>query len=110
MIDAAKAMLYPTMVFKDPRDVVADNDFTRDQKVKILRRWEYGARQLEVAGEEAGMAVRRPEMFGRIVQALHVRGVERDTEHTPRQDSPAESPRPRGKVKPSSGSVLASSY
>ena len=35
------------------------------------------------AEEEAGMVVRRPEMFDRVVQALHTLGVERDTEHTP---------------------------
>ena len=83
MIDVKKAILDPTMVFKDPKDVVANVALTRDQKIEILRRWEYYDRQLEVAEEEAGMAVRRPEMFDRVVQALHTLGVERDTEHTP---------------------------
>jgi hypothetical protein len=83
MIDLKKAMLAPTMVFKDPKDVVANVELTRDQKIEILRRWEYDARQLEVAEEEAGMAVRRPEMFDRVLQALHTLGVERDIEHTP---------------------------
>ncbi|MFQ6019113.1 MAG: hypothetical protein ACE5KF_13085 [Kiloniellaceae bacterium] len=78
-----KAILDPTMVFKDPKDVVADVALTRDQKIDILRRWEYDARQLEVAEEEAGMAVRRPEMFDRVVQALHTLGAERDVEHSP---------------------------
>ena len=83
MIDLKKAMLAPTMVFKDPKDVVANVELTRDQKIEILRRWEYDARQLEVAEEEAGMAVRRPEMFDRVVQALHALDVKRDMEHTP---------------------------
>ena len=83
MIDVNKAMLDPTMVFKDPKDVVANDELTRDQKIEILRRWEYDARQLEVAEEEAGMAVRRPEMFDWVLQALHTLGVERDIEHTP---------------------------
>ncbi len=83
MIDVNKAMLDPTMVFEDPKDVVANVELTRDQKIEILRRWEYDARQLEVAEEEAGMAVRRPEMFDRVLQALHTLGVERDIEHTP---------------------------
>ncbi len=82
-IDVKKTMLDPMMVFKEPKEVVANHELTRDQKIEILRRWEYDARQLEVAEEEAGMAVRRPEMFDRIVQALHTLGVERDTEHTP---------------------------
>ena len=83
MIDLSKAMLDPTMVFEDPMDVVANDELTRDQKIEILRRWEYDARQLEIAEEEAGMAVRRPEMFDRVLQALHTLGVERDIEHTP---------------------------
>ncbi len=83
MIDVNKAMLDPTMVFEDPKDVVANVELTRDQKIEILRRWEYDARQLEVAEEEAGMAVRRPDMFDRVVEALHALDVERDIEHTP---------------------------
>ncbi len=83
MIDVNKAMLDPTMVFKDPKDVVANVELTRDQKIEILRRWEYDARQLEVAEEEAGMAVRQPDMFDRVVQALHALNVKRDIEHTP---------------------------
>ncbi len=83
MIDVNKAMLDPTMVFKDPKDVVANVELTRDQKIEILRSWEYDARQLEVAEEEAGMAVRQPDMFDRVVQALHMLDVDRDTEHTP---------------------------
>ena len=83
MIDVKMAMLAPTMVFEDPMDVVANDELTRDQKIEILRRWEYDARQLEVAEEEAGMAVRRPEMFDLVLQAMHTLGVERDIEHTP---------------------------
>ena len=83
MIDVTMAMLDPTMVFKEPKDVVASNELTRNQKIEILHRWKYDAQQLEVAEEEAGMAVRRPEMFDRVVQALHMLDLERDTEHTP---------------------------
>ena len=83
MIDVNKAMLDPTMVFTNPNDVVANVEHTHDQKIEILRRWEYDARELEVAEEEAGMAVRRPEMFDRVLQALHALGAERDIEHTP---------------------------
>ncbi|MCH7778770.1 MAG: hypothetical protein IH878_19880 [Gemmatimonadetes bacterium] len=82
-MDVKTAMLDPTTVFEDPMEVVANDELTRDQKIEILRRWEYDARQLEIAEEEAGMAVRRPEMFDRVLQALHTLGVERDIEHTP---------------------------
>ncbi len=83
MIDLKKAMLDPTMVFKDPKDVVANTELTRDQKIEILRRWEYDAHQLEVAEEEAGMDVLRPEMLDLVLQALHTLGVEHDTDHSP---------------------------
>ena len=83
MIDVKKAMLDPPSVFKDPQEVVASDELNRDQKIEILRRWEYDARQLEVAEEEAGMAVRRPDMFDLVVQALHTLNAERDMEHSP---------------------------
>ena len=83
MIDLKKAILDPARVFKEPQEVVACDELTRDQKIEILRRWEYDARQLEVAEEEAGMEVRQPEMFDLILQALRALDFDRDTEHTP---------------------------
>jgi len=83
MIDFEKAMLDPTSVFQEPNEVVTANELTRDQKIEILRRWEYDSHQLQVAEEEAGMGVRRPGILDRVIQALHELGVERDTEHTP---------------------------
>ena len=83
MMDVKKAMLDPTSVFKNPEDVVASDELNRNQKIEILRRWEYDARELEVAEEEAGMAVRRPEMFDLVVQALHRLDADRDPEPAP---------------------------
>ena len=76
-------MLDPTSVFKNPEEVVASDELNRDQKIEILRRWEYDARQLEVAEEEAGMTVRRPDMYDCVVQALHTLGAVRDPERSP---------------------------
>ena len=70
-------------MFKVPKEVVANDELIRDQKIEIIRRLEYDAHELEVAEEEAGLAARRPEMFDLVVQALHLLGAERDTEHTP---------------------------
>ena len=83
MTDRKKALLDPTMMYTNPIEVVADDDLTRDQKIEILRSWEYDARALEVAEEEAGMSVSRPEMFDLIINALRTVGAKRDTEHTP---------------------------
>jgi len=52
MIDIEKAILVPASVFKTPEEVLNSQELSRDQKIKILRSWEYDARQLEVAEEE----------------------------------------------------------
>ena len=83
MIDVKMAMLDPTMVFEDPTEVVSGAEISDERKIEILFRWEYDARHIEVAEEEAGMAVRRPDMFDRVVRALRALGAERDMEHTP---------------------------
>jgi len=83
MIDLRKALLDPTVVCENPIEVVDDASLTREQKIEILRSWEYDARALEVAEEEAGMFVSRPEMFDLVINALRTIGAKRDTEHTP---------------------------
>lgn len=52
MLDINKAMLDPTAVFGHPRDVLAHPELSRVQKIEILRRWAYDAKELEVAEEE----------------------------------------------------------
>ncbi len=52
MTDIEKAMLNPTTVFRTPDEVLLREDLSREQKIEILRRWAYDARQLEVAEEE----------------------------------------------------------
>ena len=42
----------PTLVFERPGDVLNDTTLTREQKIDILRRWEYDERELSVAEEE----------------------------------------------------------
>jgi hypothetical protein len=83
MIDVKKAMLDPTMVFKDPKDVVANVELTRDQKIEILRRWEYDARALEVAEEENMASAQPSDVLDRVLSALHALGASPDLEHRP---------------------------
>ncbi|MDX1486927.1 MAG: hypothetical protein R3268_01905 [Acidiferrobacterales bacterium] len=83
MIYLRKALLDPTAVYANPIEVVTDASLTREQKIEILRSWEYDARALEVAEEEGGMPVSRPEMFDLVINALRRIGAKRDTEHTP---------------------------
>jgi hypothetical protein len=70
MIDLRKALLDPTVVYENPIEVVDDASLTREQKIEILRSWEYDARA-------------RPEMFDLVINALRTIGAKRDTEHTP---------------------------
>lgn len=81
-MDIDKAMLDPTSVFTNPKEVLAEGSLTNVQKIQILRRWEYDARELEVA-EEENMGGAVPSMLGEILNALHRLNAEVDTEHSP---------------------------
>lgn len=55
MMDTAQwetARLDPTAVFRTPGELMARTDLSDAQKIELLRRWEYDARELEVAEEE----------------------------------------------------------
>ena len=63
----------PSSVFAAPADVVRSEDVSREQKIQILRRWEYEARTLEVAQDEnmmGGVVSRLAE----VLDALHSLG------------------------------------
>ena len=49
MVNVKEALLNPGAVFHRPEEVVQDGRLSREQKIEILRRWEYDARQLQVA-------------------------------------------------------------
>lgn len=68
-IDYEQALLDPASFFKEPEAVVERKDLTREQKIEILRRWEYDASEVAVA-EEEGMIADRPLMLRRVVLAL----------------------------------------
>jgi hypothetical protein len=76
-----KALLDPPSVFEVPENVVASMDLTRDQKVEILRRWEFIAAQEAVALEE-GMPGRESSLLRRILMALGEIAGPIDVEHT----------------------------
>ncbi len=66
--DLERALLDPTLVFHSPDEVVRRDDFTRYQKLMVLRRWAYDARQLEVA-EDEGMRNGEPDLLDQILAA-----------------------------------------
>lgn len=63
--------------FPRPDDIVTDPRLERDQKVKLLRDWEYDARQMEVA-EEEGMIAPAPDLLDVILAALRELGDKDD--------------------------------
>jgi len=83
MKDIEKALLNPAMVFKTPEEVVDSGDLSREQKIEILRRWEYDVRELQVADEE-NMTAPKPEAvtLDMVLKALHAVGAPPDVERT----------------------------
>lgn len=81
-MDFEKAILDPSSEFTCPEDVLNQQNITREQKIKILRRWEYDARELEVA-EEENMGGGPPSMLSDILTALHRLDSEMDSENSP---------------------------
>ena len=81
-MDFEKAILNPGSEFTCSKDVLKQQTITREQKIKILRRWEYDARELEVA-EEENMCGGPPSMLSDILTALHRLDSEIDPEYSP---------------------------
>jgi hypothetical protein len=74
-----KALLDPGLVFKTPPDLLANDELSRQQKIEILRRWEYDARQLQVA-EEQSMEGPQPVTVDAVLRALRAIGATADSE------------------------------
>lgn len=81
MIDVEKALLDPGSVFETPEEVVASNELSREQKIKILHRWEFDVRELQVAAEE-GMEGPQPVTLDTVRHALTSLGAPVDTERS----------------------------
>ena len=77
-----RILLDPARAFAAPADVLGDARFTTDQKIEILRRWEYDAVELGVATEE-GMSNHTADLLPQIVEALTELGAEINTDRTP---------------------------
>lgn len=82
MNDFEKAMKDPVGVYKSPENVLKDDALTKEQKIKVLRQWEYDARDLMVA-EEENMPEGEENMLKRVLDALHELGACHDVDHSP---------------------------
>ena len=79
----AAARTDPAGAFSEPREVVGFEGATREQKIDILCRWEYDARELSVLEEEAPRTVDRASLLQAVHQALRDLGYVIDLEHAP---------------------------
>jgi hypothetical protein len=82
MTDIDKALLDPTSVFKTPEDVLKAQDLTREQKIEILLRWEYDARELQVADDES-MTGGGNNFLQRVLESLSALGYVPDPDKEP---------------------------
>ena len=73
-MNIALAMQDPAGVFERPEDVCNDKILTQSQKIEILQRWEYDARELEVA-EDENMAGGPSSQLDQVLAALHKLGA-----------------------------------
>ena len=82
-MDMDKAVLNPAAMFKKPQDMVENNDLAREQKIAILRPWEYDVRELQVADEES-MTANKPQAvtLDTVLNALRSLGASADIEHS----------------------------
>jgi hypothetical protein len=71
MIDVEKALLDPTAVFSQPKEVLAEPNLSRHQKIEILKRWEYDARELQTADDENMAEGSEVDLLDQILEALH---------------------------------------
>jgi hypothetical protein len=69
-----QALADPAAMFATPEDVAAHPALTREQKIEILRLWEYDAAEAEVATEE-GMPGGDDGLLRRILLALDTLGA-----------------------------------
>ena len=81
-INVEKAILDPSSVFAAPAEVCDVPELTREQKIEILQRWEYDARELQVAADE-NMGDGAGSLLSDVLAALHQLGVGLNTDSSP---------------------------
>ena len=79
--DLERAMLDPQANFETPEKLLAEVSLSTEEKIEILRRWEYNAAEEAVALEE-GMPGDESDMVRRILLALGELTGPLDLEHT----------------------------
>jgi hypothetical protein len=68
--DYDQALLTPQKIFELPMEVVETESMTAQQKLKVLKRWEADAHDLEVASDES-MSGGEQSRLGEVRRAIH---------------------------------------
>lgn len=74
-----KACVNPMSVFQEPCDVLAEDSLSVVEKIAILKRWEYDARELQVA-EKEGMTGGPENVLEQVLDALISLGANNDSD------------------------------
>lgn len=77
------ALRDPASVFGDPQDVLGQAGLSDDEKIEILRRWEYDARELQVMEEESLPSREPATTLDSVLAALRRLGAGPGTENSP---------------------------
>jgi hypothetical protein len=79
--DYDQALVTPAQVFELPMEVVDTESLTTKQKLKVLKRWEADARDMEVAADES-MTGGEKSRLSEVLKAINVlrerEGIEED--------------------------------
>jgi hypothetical protein len=79
-----EALLHPEEVFSTPKEVLDHPEFTKNQKIEILRSWAYEVNECTVAEEEGMVCEDEPDEpvhLEEIHAAIHELIGTSDTEH-----------------------------
>mgnify|MGYP006908248256 FL=1 len=82
MLDKRRAKITPSEEFSSPSDVLKADELTRSEKIDVLHRWEYDARELDVATEENMPATNPSDLLDQILKALNELGAGSVNENT----------------------------
>lgn len=78
-----KALVDPASVFPNPMAVVAEASLPNARKIEILRRWEYDAKEMQVAVEEGFPEGESGALLDAVIAALHQLGAGPGLERSP---------------------------
>ena len=70
MKNLKQALVNPAAVFVEPKEVVVNPTFSRQQKIDVLRRWEQDTRLFQASAKER-LTDASEELLGAILESLH---------------------------------------